>query len=265
MTISARTLLGSSRWAASAALVLGACFSAHTAQAAVVGETIDWMGVTWNVYGEGGGTGNATIDGGTGNLLLEQTGGTGFGVRVNRLPTVIGGESSINANGTPFVQFAYQGITNPDVDFDVAIQDESVGGTRLFAGTLFEFTPVSGVTYNPNGGGARTTEYTDYSFTAADDLSGSSHDVTFGKDATGRYQIAFDEDSFTSNTVAEDVGNFDFNDVAIRMRRGVGETVQLTEFSFGDDFVIPEPASLMLLGAGGLALLSRRSRQSEDA
>lgn len=241
----------------------GMLFSAGSANAAAVGETIDWKGVTWSVYGEGGGTGNATIEAGTGDLLLNQTGGTAFGVRVNRLPTVVGGASSINANGTPFIQFAYQGITNPLTNIDVAIQDETISGQqpRLFAGSLFGFPRVAGATYGPSSN--RVTDYV--GFNSTDGLTTSIHDVTIGKDAAGNYRVDFDAFSAQSDVVAQSVGDFDFNDVAIRIRNAVGEEVRFTDFDFGDDFVIPEPTSLALLGLGGLALISRRSRKSSGA
>jgi hypothetical protein len=230
-------------------------------QAANVGDNLNWNGVDWTVYG---GTGTADVNGA--NLELNPTSTSEFGVHVNRLPTVVGGASSINANGTPYISFSFYDTGVAADKIDMVIDDEVTSlEPRISVGSLFSATEVASTTYGANSTDRNNNEnYSFFDGARANVL----HNVVVGKTADGTVYVGFDGIGRVDTNLKNGVGAFDFNDVYLRIRGDADHTIQFTNFAFGDNFttsMVPEPSSLALvLGLGGLALLSRRPRRRQE-
>ncbi|MEO5811066.1 MAG: PEP-CTERM sorting domain-containing protein [Rhodanobacter sp.] len=216
--------------------------------------SITWRGVTFDYQGSG----TATIDSND-NLLLTPTSDT-FGLHVNRLPGGGSAPSPININGTPFIAFSYldPGVASQFIDF--SIQDETVTGQpRIQAGSLFSAGQYASATYG-SGADRGTNEQVLF---FAPPRAAASHNVVLGKTADSTLYASFDGTQRSSDIFKAAGISFDFNDVLLRVRHGIGSTFVFTGLSFGNNFspsasqAVPEPGSLAMfgLGLGGFLLM----------
>jgi hypothetical protein len=222
-------------------------------------EPFSWKGQYWDLPLNG----TATIDDG-GNLVLIRTVGTDdVAVHVNRIAPVDGsGNSWINQNGTPWIQFSY--IDNgQSKGVDMFIDNETAPqNPRLQAGSLFS---LQGLGYTRFGPGVYpTSEEVVFAEGAGSRLAGQLHTIYVGQRADGTIDYNYDGTWFTS-TFQKDAGvaPFDFNDVLLRLRGNSGTSATFTDFQYGDDHAGP-PRQAKIKVAGELIALLDTITDSGD-
>ncbi len=225
------------------AIAAVAMFSGSTALGAIA-----WKGQNWDEPANG----TATIV--AGNLVLTRTSGTAdVAVHVNRIEPLIGSDSFINANGTPWIKFSYID-NNEQRGVDMFIDDETLAlNPRLQAGSLFS---LQGLGYTKYGSGVGLVE--EVVFAEGDGLrvAGQPHTIYVGQRADGTIDYNYDGTWFTSTSQkAGGAAPFDFNDVYLRLRGSTGTTATFTDFQYGDDHGVPPTNKNQCMNGGWVTLL----------
>ena len=218
--------------------------------------TVTWQGVEWTELGSG----TAVVDG-SNHLVLTPGGSAAFSAWVNRLPTVVGGASSINAYDTPWIKVSWIDTGIDAHLIDMVIQDETAtGGPLCDVGSKWTATVVAHAQYN-GGVGEDYAFFSSYPSYVSDRTNNLEHTAIVGKTADGTLYFGIDG---TWASLTNLVGSWDFNDVQLRIRGDTNATpIKFTDFQFGDNFVpVPEPLTMagLMLGIGSLVGYVRRRR-----
>ena len=213
-----------------AALAVMVVALAGLAPAALANHTtINWEGQDWEIDHDG----IAAVDA-NGDLTITRTSGTGdVELHVNRIAPTSGGDSFINANGTPWILVSY--LDNGEsrgVDFFIDDEIHPLN-PRLQAGSLFSCSGLGYVRYGPGTEEIVFAEGCDPSTRAA----GQAHTIYVGQRADGTIDYNFDGIWYSSTFLKDNTGPFDFNDVYLRLRGASGTSATFTDFQYGDNHI----------------------------
>jgi len=190
--------------------------------------TVEWKGQTWDISDNA----TAAVDASDHLTITRPSGSLDAVVHVNRLEPAPGGESFVNANGTPWIMLSYldNGLHR---GVDIFIQDESLNAATT-GGSLFSFGRIADTRFGPPTAPATVT---DTVVAEGSRGAGMSHTVYFGQRPDGTVDINFDGTWYTSTFVRDNVGPFDFNDVHLRLRGGndAGGSATFTDLQYGDN------------------------------
>jgi hypothetical protein len=211
-----------------AALAAVPMLLALTGQAIANHTSISWKGQTWDVSDNA----SAAVDG-SGNVTITRTvGNSDAALHINRIEPAPGGDSFVNAEGTPWVRVSY--IDNGEsrgVDF--FIDSERPGDDpRLQAGSLFGCDGL-GYTRYTGAGAVEEIVFSEGCENPPVYSPGTAHTIYVGQREDGTIDYNFDGTWYRSTLLRDNTGAFDFNDVYLRLRGNNGSTATFTDFAAG--------------------------------
>jgi hypothetical protein len=233
------------RWTGLALIALLSCNAfAIIAQDPPVatGEPSLWQ-IYNDLYGAGTVTSNADLDLIQSNTeLWTPAAGTVNevhveGVWTNAYLTEVFGYYTVNPDSSPNYQYILSGVTNNYSGAPYYGDLRGTGFSTTFTTSdTFGFFDYAHTPGNPSEGYAWLSE-------ASRNLLGEDHLLVFTTPTPGTYLLAFEDLPF-----ADPDGHMDYNDLLMQ--------VTITQH------IVPEPASLTLLGVGVAALIARRYRKN---
>ena len=186
--------------------------------------TVDWKGQTWDISDNA----TAAVDGNDHVTITRTAGSADATLHINRIEPAPGGDSFVNAEGTPWVRVSY--VDNGEsrgVDFFID-SERPVDDPRLQAGSLFG---CGGIGYTRYGLGAGLTE--EVVFCEGARAAGTTHTIYVGQREDGTIDYNFDGTWYRSTLLRDNTGPFDYNDVYLRLRGASGATATFTDFAAG--------------------------------
>jgi len=198
-----------------------------------------------NQYWDAPANGVPSLDG-SGNLVLTRAATGDVQVHLNRILPVGGtGDSFINGNGTPWVEFSY--IDNGEYrGVDMFIDDEVHPlNPRLQAGSLFTCQGLGYVRFGPAPGTeafafAEGCDLAPTTPTGSIRAAGQAHTIYVGQRADGVIDYRYDGAWFMSTFQKDNAAApFKFSDVYLRLRNA-GNSATFTDFTYGDNHVGPD-------------------------